>query len=269
MSRDQNHGALSVRGLTVDFGAVRAVNDVSFDIAPGSIVGLIGPNGAGKTTILDGICSLVTASGEVWIGGVDVTDQGASQRSRRGLGRSFQDARLFTGLTVRETIAIGLQRHLPPLGYLPIALGLGRRQERDVREAVDELVDLMGLGDYADKFVSELSTGTRRIVDLATVVAHEPQVLLLDEPSSGIAQREAEALGPVILQIRDRLDCTVLIVEHDMPLITGITDELLAFTTGTLLARGEPTAVVNDPLVVESYLGTNASVIQRSGAAAN
>ncbi len=269
MSSDKDHGRLSVRGLTVTFGAVRAVNDVSFDIEPGSIVGLIGPNGAGKTTILDGICNLVDATGEVWLGGADVTKLTASQRSRRGLGRSFQDARLFTGLTVRETIAIGLQRHIEPLGYLPIALGLGRRQERDVRHAIDDLVDLMGLGDYVNKFVSELSTGTRRIVDLATVVAHEPQVLLLDEPSSGIAQREAEALGPVIQQIRDRLDCTVLMVEHDMPLITGVSDELIAFTTGTLIARGEPTAVVNDPEVVESYLGTNASVIQRSGAAAN
>src|SRR5687768_1229939 len=126
----------------------------------------------------------------------------------------------------------------------------------------------MGLGAFADKFVSELSTGSRRIVDLACILAHEPKVILLDEPSSGIAQRETEALGPLLLDIRERTGAALLVIEHDMPLITGISDTMIALELGAVIAQGEPDAVVRDPRVVASYLGTTDEVINRSGALA-
>jgi ABC-type branched-subunit amino acid transport system ATPase component len=260
--------AVSLAGLAVQFGAVRAVDGVDLDIEPGTITGFIGPNGAGKTTVLDAISGLVATTGTVALNGVDVTGMTPARRSRLGLGRSFQDGRLFPGLTVREALAIGLGRHMDQLGYLPVVLGLGRKQERETAARVDALADSFGLNDYLDAYLNELSTGTRRIVDIAAVVAHQPSVLLLDEPSSGIAQRESEALGPLIKRTRDELDCTILLVEHDMPLITSVSDELVAFETGRIIARGVPRDVVNDPAVVEAYLGTDERVIKRSGAAA-
>jgi branched-chain amino acid transport system ATP-binding protein len=260
--------AVSLAALTVQFGAVRAVDGVDLDIEPGTITGFIGPNGAGKTTVLDAISGLVATTGSVAINGVDVTGMTPARRARLGLGRSFQDGRLFPGLTVREALAIGLGRHMDQLGYLPVVLGLGRKQERETAGRVEDLADSFGLNGYLDAYLNELSTGTRRIVDIAAVVAHQPSVLLLDEPSSGIAQRESEALGPLIKRTRDELDCTILLVEHDMPLITSVSDELVAFETGRVIARGAPHDVVNDPAVVEAYLGTDERVIKRSGAAA-
>ncbi len=134
---------------------------------------------------------------------------------------------------------------------------------------VDELVELMGLGAFRTKFLRELSTGSRRIVDLACVVAHRPTVILFDEPSSGIAQRETEALGPVLLQIREGLGAALLVIEHDMPLVSSVSDRLIAMDQGRVIAEGPPDVVLTDPLVVESYLGSNADVLARSGARAD
>ena len=133
---------------------------------------------------------------------------------------------------------------------------------------VDELVDLMGLGAFRTKFLRELSTGSRRIVDLACVVAHRPTVILFDEPSSGIAQRETEALGPVLLQIREGLGAALLVIEHDMPLVSSVSDRLIAMDQGRVIAEGLPDDVLTHPMVVESYLGSNADVLARSGARA-
>jgi branched-chain amino acid transport system ATP-binding protein len=140
-----------------------------------------------------------------------------------------------------------------------------RRAEKRVAQRVDELVELMGLGAFRDKFVSELSTGSRRIVDLAGILAHEPLVLLLDEPSSGIAQRETEALGPLLEHIRQQTGASLLVIEHDMPLITSISDEILALETGSVLTRGKPNDVLEDPRLVAAYLGTDRAVLERSG----
>jgi branched-chain amino acid transport system ATP-binding protein len=137
--------------------------------------------------------------------------------------------------------------------------------EKAVAREVDELIELMRLGAYADKFVGELSTGTRRMVDLACTLAHRPSVLLLDEPSSGIAQRETEALGPVLLDIRDKTGAALVVIEHDMPLICGVSDELIALELGAVIARGQPNEVINDPRVIEGYLGGTQEVIERSG----
>jgi ABC-type branched-subunit amino acid transport system ATPase component len=262
--------ALETRGLSVSFGGIRAVNDVDLSIRQGEILGLIGPNGAGKTTIMDLISGfLAPTMGRVVLHGADVTELTPDGRANLGLGRSFQDARLFPSLTVRETLAIALERHIRTKDPLAAALGspATRASEREVTARVEELLDLMNLHAFADKFVGELSTGSRRVVDLACTMAHRPSVLLLDEPSSGIAQRETEALGPLLLDIRDRTDAALIVIEHDMPLIQGISDRLVALELGAVVTEGPPKEVIEHPRVVEAYLGGTDEVINRSGGA--
>jgi branched-chain amino acid transport system ATP-binding protein len=262
--------SLELRGLSTAFGGVKAVTDVDLTVHAGQVVGMIGPNGAGKTTVLDLISGFVTpTAGRVLLAGEDVTDLPAAIRSERGLGRSFQDARLFPSMTVRQTIATACERHVTvrdPIAAFVLSPAV-KVSERLIAEEVDQLIELMRLEAYADKFVGELSTGTRRIVDLACTLAHRPSVLLLDEPSSGIAQRETEALGPVLLDIRDKTGAALVVIEHDMPLITSISDELIALELGTVVARGAPTDVLADPRVIEGYLGGSEDVIMRSGVA--
>ena len=261
---------LTVSGLAKSFGGIRAVNDVTFDLADGQILGLIGPNGAGKTTIFDLISGIIPADrGRITLRGLDISRWGPDRRAAIGLGRSFQDARIFPALTVAENVAIGLERHIDTRDHLAALLNLPAIQEseRDVAYTVDDLIELMSLQAFRDKFVSELSTGSRRIVDLAMAIAHDPAVLILDEPSSGIAQRETEALGPLLLRIQKETGCAMLVIEHDMPLITGISDRMIALELGAVVTEGTPDEVIRDPRVIESYLGGDVAVIQRSGAA--
>jgi ABC-type branched-subunit amino acid transport system ATPase component/MFS family permease len=262
--------ALEAIELTLSYGGVRAVNAVSFTLPQGQILGLIGPNGAGKTTLLDLISGYLPPDrGRLLFQGEDVTDLRADARALRGLGRSFQDARLIPSLTVAENIALGLERFLAVRDLVSATLNLPavRDSEAKVQARVDELIDLVGISAFRDKFVRELSTGSRRIVDLCCVLAHEPDVILFDEPSSGIAQRESEALGPMLLRIREMTGSSLIIIEHDMPLITSVSDEILALDLGTVVTQGPPEQVLHDARVVASYLGTNEAAIARSGLA--
>jgi len=263
---------LGLDGVSKSFGGLAALQDVSFSASAGEIFGFIGPNGAGKTTLFDVISGFLDAQrGTIILGegtdAVDVTNLSAAARSRLGLGRSFQDGRLFPNLTVAETIAVAFERHLEVRDPVASALHLPwvDDTERDVDHNVERLLDLLGITDFRDKLVRELSTGSRRIVDLACVIAHNPSVLLLDEPSSGIAQREAEALGPLLLRIREQTGATLLVIEHDVPLLLGIADRIVALDLGEIIAVGDPDEVVNHPVVVQSYLGTTEAAIARSG----
>jgi branched-chain amino acid transport system ATP-binding protein len=251
--------ALELRHVTRRFGGLAAVDDVDLDVARGEIVGILGPNGAGKTTLFDIVSGFLPPDeGEVRLAGVDVTRLDAAERARRGLGRSFQDARLFPSMTVAETIAVALERFTTVRDPLRPALRLPSSfdAEQLVRTRVDELLELLGLGAYRNKFLRELSTGTRRIVDLACLVAHRPTVVLLDEPSSGIAQRESEALAPLLRRLRDEMGASLVVIEHDVPLVASVADRLVAMDTGRVIAAGVPDAVLVDPAVVESYLGS-------------
>jgi ABC-type branched-subunit amino acid transport system ATPase component/ABC-type branched-subunit amino acid transport system permease subunit len=264
---------LIVSDVSKHFGGITALRDVSFTLEPGQILGVLGPNGAGKTTLFDVICGFERAdAGRVALGNGtahDLTRLAPSVRARQGLGRSFQDARLFPALTVTETIAVSLEDDVAVRDPVAAALHLPavRESEEAVARRVDELIEVLQLGAYRDKYVRELSTGTRRVVDLACVIGHHPAVLLLDEPSSGIAQREAEALAPLLRRVRDDLGASFVVIEHDLTLLREIADRLLALDLGRVVATGDPDDVVHDPAVVASYLGTDAAAAARSGRA--
>ncbi len=240
-----------------------ALAGVSLAVARGEIVGVIGPNGAGKTTLFDAVSGFVALDhGQVVLRSAtgderDVTRVAPHSRAALGLGRSFQDGRLFPALTVRETIAVACERSVAVRNPVAAALHLPSvgRSEARVRARVDALVEQLRLGPYVDRFGHELSTGTRRIVDLACVLAHEPSVLLLDEPAAGVAQRDAEALGALLADVRDSLDAAVLIVEHDLGVLAAVADRLVALDHGRLVAEGPTRTVLADPAVVTAYLG--------------
>jgi len=255
---------LSVAGVSKRFGGVHAVNEVNLTVRSGEILGIIGPNGAGKTTLFE-LLSGFTApdEGTVVFNGEDVSRCSPEERSRRGLIRSFQDPTLFPTLTVTETVTVALER-AEPTRFLPSMFGF-QRPERRKEIAARELVSLMGLEPYRAKQIRELSTGTRRITELACIVALQPTVLLLDEPSSGIAQRESEALGHLLLSLREHMSATFLVIEHDIPLLMSLSDRLLAMDSGRVIAEGHPEEVRNHPDVVESYLGGDIRAIERSG----
>ncbi|MCU1467248.1 MAG: transporter related [Actinomycetia bacterium] len=262
--------ALRTLALSVDFGGLVAVDAVNFHAMPGEVIGLIGTNGAGKSTLLNAIGGYVPSRGDVELLGSDVSRQPAHMRARAGLGRTFQAATLFPELTVRETVQLALEARgrtsfWGSLLFAPPSIA----KERSKRAEAAELIDFLGLGRYADRFIAELSTGTRRIVELTSMLAVRPRVVCLDEPTAGVAQREAEAFGPLIKRIQRELDATFVVVEHDLPLIMSISDRIYCLEAGAIIAHGEPETVRSDPLVVASYLGTDDRAIQRSNADAN
>ena len=259
--------ALAVDALSVAFGGISAVRAVSMEVEAGEIVGLIGPNGAGKTTLLDLISGFTGAdSGQIFLHGREIDGLTPPMRARAGLGRSFQDARLFPGLTVTETLSTALERWIEGGDPLSGALRLPSVQltEAAISERVTALVEMFGLTALVSSRISELSTGSRRMVDLACVVAHGPSVVLLDEPSSGIAQSEAEALAPLLVDLRRTLGVTLVVIEHDISLISSIADRLVALDEGAVVTDGPPSEVLAHPAVVESYLGTSTHTVNRS-----
>ena len=259
--------ALRATEVSVRFGGIVAVDQASIEVAPGEVVGLIGTNGAGKSTMMNAIGGFVPARGGIELFGARVDDLPASGRAARGLGRTFQAAALFPELTVRETVMVALEarrRTGSTIGAL-ISPAAARR-ERTRRSDAADIVDFLGLGRYADIHIADLSTGTRRIVELAGLIALDARLLCLDEPTAGLAQRETEAFGPLILQIRKELDAAMIVIEHDMPLIMGISDRVYCLEAGRVIASGDPASVRSDPAVIASYLGTDQRAIERSGA---
>ena len=255
--------ALKTEDVSVRFGGNRAVDHVSIDVRRDEIVGLIGTNGAGKSTLMNAIGGFVPATGNVELLGYDITDLSATGRARDGLGRTFQAATLFPELTVRETVQVALEAR-ERTSFVKTMLFLNGPSERRQRAEATDLIDFLGLGRYADSFISDLSTGTRRIVEIAGLLALDAQVLCLDEPTAGVAQRETEAFGPLIKEIRRELGASMLIIEHDMPLIMGISDRVYCLESGAIIAEGVPNEVRNDPAVIASYLGTDDRAIERS-----
>jgi ABC-type branched-subunit amino acid transport system ATPase component len=259
---------LECRDVVKRFGGIRAVDDVTLDLRENEILGLIGQNGAGKTTLFDCISGYHRVDGgHILLEGYDITDWQPFERARSRLGRSFQEAALYPSLTVGETIATAMERHLANRDIVAAALAAPASYESELAAwtRVDELVELMGLDAFRDKLIGELSTGSRRIVELACILAQQPSVLLLDEPSGGVAQKETEALGPMLLRVQAATKCSIMVIEHDMPLLTSICDRMYCLELGGVIAEGTPTEVLNHPRVIESYLGSNQTAINRSG----
>jgi len=255
---------LEAEQLRKNFGGVAAVDDVSLEVRAGETLGLIGPNGAGKTTVFEILGGFTRPdAGTVRFDGMDVGRMGPEARARMGLIRSFQDAALFPAMTVTEAVSLALER-IAPGGLLRSCVGL-RGPERRKTAAARDLIGQMGLFAYRDAQIRELSTGTRRITELACLIALRPTLLLLDEPSSGIAQRETEALGDLLNDVKRSLDVTLVIIEHDIPLIMSLADRLVVLDAGRLIASGPPEIVRTDAKVVEAYLGGSMAAIERSG----
>ena len=265
-SEGSSEVVLRAVNVTKRFGGLVAVNDVSLEVRRGETLGLIGPNGAGKTTLFEILGGFTRAdAGVIEFEQRNVTDVGPEVRARNGLVRSFQDAPLFATMSVRSTIMLAHERFVPSHVW-PSLVG-AQRSERRTAATTDELIELMGLSAFAGKAVHELSTGTRRITELACLLALQPTVLLLDEPSSGIAQRETESLGDLLASIKTHLGTTIVVIEHDMPLIRTLSNRLIAMEAGAVIASGVPAAVLQHPRVVESYLGGDLAAIERSDAA--
>ncbi len=260
--------ALECRGLTKRFGGITAVDDVDLVVPPGSIIGLIGHNGAGKTTLFDLLTGFLDLDGGVVrLGDVDISDLPPHRRAVLEVGRSFQEALLYPSLTVVDCVKVALERHLANRDPVAAALRLpaSTDSERTAAVRADELVDLLGLTPFRDRPTGELSTGTRRIVELACLLAQDPAVVLLDEPTAGVAQAETEALAPMLRRVQAETGCSLVVIEHDMALLQELCDSFVALEQGRVIARGTPAEVLADPAVVASYLGTDADVVQRSG----
>lgn len=258
--------ALEAQDVTVRFGGTVAVDGMSLQVLHGEIVGLIGSNGAGKTTFMNAVGGFVPCNGAVRLGQTNLSGRSAADRARHGLGRAFQNAELFPDLTVRETVQLALERrHQSSFAATLLALPGSARTEARQRADGAELIDFLGLGRYADAVVGNLSTGTRRIAELACLLALDASVLCLDEPTAGVAQKETEAFGPLLQEIRREFATSMLLIEHDMPMVLHVSDRVYCMELGRAIAEGSPEAVRNDPLVVASYLGTDERAIQRSG----
>jgi ABC-type branched-subunit amino acid transport system ATPase component len=245
---------LEVTDLHKSFGGIRAVRGLSLSVAPGETLGLIGPNGAGKTTTFELVAGFVRAdSGSVRYRGADITRAAPEARGRMGMIRSFQDAALFPTLTVAECVALSLERSIPT-SVAGSLLGLHGRDNRKLAQAA-EMLDWIGLAGFRASQIQELSTGTRRIAEIACLVALQPELLLLDEPSSGVAQRETEALGELLVKVRAELELTLIVIEHDIPLVMGLSDRVLCMADGEQIAVGTPAEIQADARVIEAYLG--------------
>ena len=249
---------LSVSSLVVKYGGLVAVDEVSLTAPQGRVTGLIGPNGAGKTTVFNACSGLVRpAAGRVHLDGRDITRKSMARRPQLGLGRTFQRIELFDSLTVRQNVELGREGGLA--GSMPWRQLFGSRSEqRTVAGAADEAIALCGLEMFADRPAGALSTGNRRLVELARVLAGGFHMLLLDEPSSGLDDQESDRFGEILCDVVRQREIGILLVEHHMELVLSVCDYLYVLDFGKLLFEGTPKEAVQSDVVRAAYLGTAA-----------
>lgn len=257
----QGDALISVREVCVRFGAVQALNRVSFDLRRGEILGLIGPNGAGKTTLFNCLSRLYTpVSGAITLDGEDLLALRPDQMAGRGIGRTFQNVACFGSMTVRDNILAGCHARM---GGHPVAEALrlpgARRAEAHARAGIAEIIDWLDLGAVADRMVDDLPFGTRKRVEYARALAMRPKVILLDEPAAGLNHEEVHVLGDLIRRTRDERGVTVLLVEHHMALVMSVSDRVVVLNFGETLTEGTPAEVQRHPEVIDAYLGGQAA----------
>jgi branched-chain amino acid transport system ATP-binding protein len=253
---------LSVQKLSVSFGGVRAVNDLSFDVERGEVFTLIGPNGAGKTTVLNLISRLYApSSGSIELDGQSLGERAPHEIARLGIARTFQNIELFENATVLQNLLIGRHTHRRTgLASELLFTAKARAAEVAAREAVERVIDLLDLQHHRESLVAGLPYGVRKVVELARALCTEPRLILLDEPSSGLNVEETGDMAFWIEDMRSDLGITVLMVEHDMALVSKVSDRVLAMNQGEMLALGTPPEVQCDAGVIEAYLGAAADV---------
>jgi len=259
---------LAARGVTVRFGGLVALDSVDLDVPAQSIVGLVGPNGAGKSTLFGVLSGLLRpAAGSVLMDGEDVTGASPQLRARRGLARTFQHPELFTSLTVREHVILGYRvRHAKARIWTDLIDGRGfRRAPRAEVARVDELVDALSLGDIQHLPAAGLPLGMSRLVEVARALAVDPRVLLLDEPSSGLDVRETEELAATLRRVVSDHGVSLLLVEHDVPLVLGMCDQVHVLDFGIKIAAGTPAQIRSDPAVRAAYLGEELDLAEDPG----
>ncbi|HLX89733.1 MAG TPA: ATP-binding cassette domain-containing protein [Acidimicrobiales bacterium] len=249
---------LEIRDLRVSFGGVHAIDGVSIELEPGTITGLIGANGSGKTTMLDTISGFVPHRGTLVLDGRDLADYVPEERNKLGVVRSFQDCSLYPELSVEDALLL-TEDARRRVGVLSTTLQTpwARRAEAEKRRAVDRAIAAFNLDRFRHHLTSRLSTGTRRVVDLAAIMLAQPRLLLLDEPTAGIAQREAEAFIPLLRRLHELSGTTILLVEHDVPLVFELCSTVVVMQSGAVVSAGDPETVRRDPAALEAYLGVS------------
>ena len=248
---------LETRGVAIRFGGIQALTNITVTVGEWEIVGIIGPNGAGKTTLFNCITGFYTPNdGSVWFKGRNVSKLPVHERTALGMGRTFQNVGLVKGSTVRENL-LTAQHLSASYGIVGGVLGAPATfsEERRLAERAELILGLLTLEDLADTQVAGLPYGTLKRIELAAVLATDPEVLLLDEPGSGMGPEEADALGDTLLELRKEFELSIVIIDHHVPLITRVSDYVYCLNFGQMLAEGPPNVVRNDPEVVKAYLG--------------
>jgi branched-chain amino acid transport system ATP-binding protein len=253
-----NGATLSAAGVSVRFGGVTAVADVSIDARAGEVLGLIGPNGAGKTTLFDVLSGIRSpTSGRILYEGTDITKRSPTWRSRHGIRRTFQRQQMFGWLTVEDNVLVALEWRGGGGGLVADLAGLPtrRRRERERRARTDEVLELCGLLELRDQAAGKLPIGRARMVEMARAIVDEPKVLLLDEPTSGLEETESRSLGESMQRVCKERGCAVILVEHDVGFVMKHCDRIVVLNLGAVIAEGTPDAIHDDALVQEAYLG--------------